>query len=277
MYFIIRGVKSSGWLGTPSGFTSTSISTRAIENIVDRLKLENNRRSTKRTYYNIWKSFNEFYIKLDVKPKTWEERLVLFVGYLLNDHKKSTTIRSYVSAIRTVLAEDGIVLNENTFLLASLTKACRIKNDRVRTRFPIQKGVLKILLKTTQTYFKKRGQPYLCKLYRAIFVAAYFGLLIVGELTASPHVILAKNVHIGDNKKKLLFLLESSKTHGKDKLPQSVKMSARSLDQYNKNKGVQYPSWNKKDNICAFTILREYLRVRPMGAKKKNEQFFCLF
>ena len=124
------------------------------------------------------------------ETKNLEDRLILFVGYLIEDKKQSSTIKSYISAVRAVLAEDGVFLNENKYLLNSLTKACRLKNDRVKTRFPIQKGVLKVLLKTTNSYFRGRGQPFLAKLYRALFVSAYFGLLRVGELTASPHVIL---------------------------------------------------------------------------------------
>ena len=257
---------------TPSGSTATSISTKAIEHIVERLKSQNNRTSTKKTYYNVWKKFNQFYIRLDRKPKTWEDRLILFVGYLINDKKQSSTIKSYISAIRSVLSEDGVTLNENKFLLTSLTKACRLKNDRVKTRFPIQKGVLKILLKTTNNYYRGKGQSYLAKLYRALFVSAYFGLLRVGELTAGPHAIMVKNVHIGENKNKVLFILESSKTHGRNRRPQMVKMSSKKIPSYT---GSYYksPGFSKEEPICAYTMIREYLRVR-ITAVDKREQFF---
>ena len=126
----------------------------------------------------------------------------------MDGNRKSATIKSYISAIKSVLAEDGVILNNNKYLLNALTKACRLKNDKVQTRFPIQKGVLKILLKTAKTYFEEKGQCYLQALYKALFVAAYFGLLRVGELTVGPHAILAKNVHVGENKNKILFILE---------------------------------------------------------------------
>ena len=86
-------------------------------------------------------------MKLDVKPAPWEERIILFAGYLIENKKKSGTVRSYVCAIKAVLQEDGIVVNEDKFLLGSITKACRLINDKVRTRLPIQKGMLRILLK----------------------------------------------------------------------------------------------------------------------------------
>ena len=85
--------------------------------------------STKRNYYSVWKNFNAFFVRLDRKPSTWENCLTLYIAYLIDNQKRSQTIRSYISAIRSVLREDGFVLNEDKFLLASLTRACKLKND----------------------------------------------------------------------------------------------------------------------------------------------------
>ena len=86
------------------GSTSTTISTSELEGIVLRLEMERHRSSTQNQYYTVWKLFNEFFIKLDRKPLSWEDRLTLFVGYLVKSGKKSTTIKSYISAIKAVLA-----------------------------------------------------------------------------------------------------------------------------------------------------------------------------
>ena len=100
--------------------------------IVDKLKANRVRKTTKRNYYSVWKNFNEFFIKLDSKPNTWEERLTLFIGYLIHEkHFKSQSIKSYISAIRGVLRDDGVELNENKFLLSALISACKLKNDTV--------------------------------------------------------------------------------------------------------------------------------------------------
>ena len=194
------------------------------------------------------------------------------MGYLIENKKKSSTIKSYISAIRSVLAEDGVILNDNKSLLTSLTKARRLKNDKVQTRLPIQKGVLKILLNTTKEHFREKGQIFLEKLYRALFVSAYFGLLRVGELTYGPHAILAKNVNIGENKNKVLFILESSKTHGRERKPQLIKISSRTMETHKHSQPKGFWSYNK-DTICAYSIIREFLRVRPI-ADNKQEQFF---
>ena len=109
--------------------------------------------STRRIYHSVWKSFNRFYLRLDIKPKSWEDRLTLFIGYLVDQNKQSLTIKSYISAIKAVLKEDGFKISEDQFLIASLTKACKIKNDSLRVRFPIQRDVLRMILAQLDKYF----------------------------------------------------------------------------------------------------------------------------
>ena len=117
-----------------------------MQHYVDQLKRDRIKDSMRKIYYSAWKQFNEFFIRLDSKPNTWEERIILFVGFMVEQKRQSQTIKMYLSAIRAVLREDGVILNEDTYLLKSLTKACKYKNDCVRTRMPIQKSMLKVLL-----------------------------------------------------------------------------------------------------------------------------------
>ena len=88
--------------------TASTISTTAIEGIIDLLKQNRVRNSTMTNYYVIWKHFNKFIVKLDRKLGTWEERLTLYTGFLINNGRKSSTIRSYISAIKTVLQINDI-------------------------------------------------------------------------------------------------------------------------------------------------------------------------
>ena len=213
-------------------------------------------------YYAVWKLFNEFFIKLDVKPETWEERLILFVGFLVGTNKKSTTIRSYVSAIKSVLRDDGAMLNENSYLLSSLTRACRYKNDRVRTRLPIRKPVLGMLLDKIPRLYKS-PQPYNDKLWKAMLVTAYYGLFKIGEIAESLHVMKVKDVHIGSNKNKLMFVLHTSKTHWRDVKPQIIKINSQDLSKLNK----------QKKGFCPFKIIKDYVAVRKKWLHPQ-EQFF---
>ena len=59
--------------------TSSSISTAEIQAIVERLRYQKVRNTTKKNYYLVWKTFNDFFLLLDVKPENWEERLTLFM------------------------------------------------------------------------------------------------------------------------------------------------------------------------------------------------------
>ena len=230
-----------------------------MENLIVRVRHKSKRCSTQKNYYSVWKAFNQFFIKLDVKPASWEERLTLYVGYLIQNNKKSSTVRSYISAIKAVLREDNITLSEDKYLLSSLTKACRFINDKVQTRLPIQKGLLRIILNSTLNGFMECGQVYLAHLYRALFASAYYGMLRVGELTSGTHPVLAVDVHIAQNKNKILFILRTSKTHWKDNKPQLVKILG------SKNR--------TKSQNCPFVILNEYVKARPL-CKRIDEPFF---
>ena len=118
--------------------TSSMISTAAIEEIIENLKRHQYRDSTKRNYYGIWKTFNSFFIRLNEKPDSWESRLILFIAHLIHCNRKSSTIKSYVSAIKAVLNNIDVCIDEDRFILNSLTRACKLKNDSVTIRFPIQ-------------------------------------------------------------------------------------------------------------------------------------------
>ena len=222
--------------------SGSTISTRALEDIIDRLRYNRNRASTKRNYYSVWKQFNEFIVKVDNKPGSWEQRLTSFVGYLIDANKKSTTVKSYVSAIKAILFENDLEINEDTFLLGSLTGACKLVNDRVKPRLPIHMDLLWVILKKLEAIFG--SQLYLLNLYKVIFASGYFGLLRIRELIPSPHVIKAKDVQIVQNKDKLLFILRTSKTHNLGSKPELVKITGH----INKS--------TCQRRVCPFTLIR---------------------
>ena len=149
-------------------------------------------------------------------------------------------------------------LNENKYLLGALTKACKFRNDRVRTWLPISRKLLEIILEEAEFYFLDKGQIYLSCLYRALFAASYYGLLRVGELTSGDHPVLVKDVKVAENKNKLLFILHTSKTHWTDVKPQTVKIAS---------------SNNKQHKFCPYQILHDYVKVRR-SFRSPTEPFF---
>ena len=184
-----------------------------------------------------------------------------FCGYLIKTKKKSATIKSYISAIKAILHDIDVEVNEDRFLPNALTRACRLINDHVRLRFPIHKQLLLQLLNNIELSLDQ--QPFLKILYLVLFSAMYYGLFRVGELTFNNHAVKARDVHVGKNKKKMMFILRTSKTHWHDVKPQIIKISGH---------------WKKEDvnafdRFCPFQLLLNYTEVR--GAfLDNNEQFF---
>ena len=54
----------------------------------------------------------------------------------------------------------------------------------------------------------------------------YYRLFRIGEVTSGSHPVLARDVYLGENKKKFLFILRSLKTHTECNQPQMVKISS---------------------------------------------------
>ena len=221
--------------------------------IIEKLKGQQNRSSTAKNYLCIWRQFNKFVMCLDTKPSTWEARLSLYIGYLIEKGFQSATIKSYISAVKRLLVDDGYKWNEDRMLFSSLTRACKLQNDKLWIRFPINCGLLELILFEVKRYFRLRNQPYLEMLYKALYALGYYGLLRVGELTDSRHVLKACNVHMARNKKKILLVLYSSKTHDKADIPQRIKITANTDE-----KTGNY----RHRHFCPFSLLDQFLRVR---------------
>ena len=147
--------------------------------------------------------------------------------------------------------------------MSTLTWACRIINDKVKTRLPIQCGLLELLLFKVTRYFDGK-QPYLECLYQTLFAICYYGLFRVGELTYSPHVIKAKDVHMAHNKDKLLIILYSSKTHSIAVRPQKVKITS--------NISEWSGSYHQR-HFCPFNLMRRFMRMRG-DVLSPSEPFF---
>ena len=106
-----------------------------------------------------------------------------------------------------------------------------------------------------------------------MLIAGYYGLLRAGEMVMGPHVLLAKDVHIGKNKNKFLFILWSSKTHDKSSKPQMIKISSVPTGSQSHNRKHNKLGQTAIHNYCPFEMLRKYIAIRP-EAITTNEQFF---
>ena len=175
---------------------------------------------------------------------------------------QSATVKSYVSGIKRILIDDGYPWDDKKILLGSLTRACRIINDKVYTRLPIQCGLLELMLFEIGKIFNQ--QPYLDILYKTLFALCYYGMMRISEVVSSDHVIKAKDVHCALNKKNILIVLYSSKTHGKADNPQKIKITA--------NEDVKSGRYIHR-NFCPFSLMQGYLNARGKYSHD-TEQFF---
>ena len=130
---------------------------------------------------------------------------------------------------------------------------------------PIKRKLLNRIIDSVESFFADNPQPYLVCLYKAL-ISTTFGLFRIGEVTHNNHVVKAKDVQIGTNKNKLLFVLYSSKTHDKSSKPQTVTID-EIVDKTNDRQEVEHHN-------CPFQLLRDYLAIRRPYYKNDAEQFF---
>lgn len=227
--------------------------------VKDKIKSLKVRQSTRKWYYNRWKAFNKFLIKFDSIPETWEDRILIYATHLVNHKKKLPTVKSYLSAIRFILFEDGVTLHENKLELGAILQACKLMNSKLYIRLPIQFKLWNALMRKATTLFEQdRGQLYLAKLFRAMMAISYFGLLRVGEMTKGTHQIKARDITYSKNKRKIVVFLHSSKTHTVNDMPQRVEI--RQIPQLGEN--------------CPVKCIREYLTLRGVSSENEQEPLF---
>ena len=159
-----------------------------------------------------------------------------------------------------MLKDDNNKWNDDEILLNTLTRACKISNDVLKPRLPIHENLLELILFETECLFCE--QPYLEILYKTIFSIGYYGLLRIGELVKPcEHTMKACNVHVGKNKEKILIVLYTSKTHGRESYPQEIKISSHSHGS------------RRNKFFCPFMLIKQYLRLRG-SYNNDNEPFF---
>ena len=246
---------------------SSKISMQHLENIIEHLRNNKHRSTTRYTYHKVWTKFNEFLIQLDHIPRKWEDRVSLYCGFLIEVKRRQiATVKSYVSAIKAVLQNDGYEWSDKNLLISTLVNTSNSHSIH-KVRLPIRKGLLNLLLFELERMFGSatNSQPYLELMYKNAFVFQYYGLLRIGEITQTPagHQILAGNIHKGRNKEKVLILLNSSKTHDESHEPQAVRISRDVIDK------------KELHMFSPFEITQNYLDCRG-GYYNDDEPYFIL-
>ena len=131
------------------------------------------------------------------------------------DEKEPGTIKSYATAIKSILASENIQISHDAYKLSALVRVCRLKKDKqsVAMQLPILKNLHDRLLDHMREYFMQKGQLYLATLCQVLILTGYYGLLRVGEMTLGTHPILACNMQRSRNRQKFQMVLKTSKNH----------------------------------------------------------------
>ena len=153
-------------------------------------------------------------------------------------------------------------------LLNALTLTCRSKNDVSTDRLPINRNLMEqILFEIERYYTDDDNQPFLELLFKTAIIFLYYGLLRISEITSTKagHALKAKDVHFAQNKDKILLVLHSSKTHGKNSRPQKIKIAATANT---------FKLWQNNKHFCPFEITCDFIRARGDEYFSDDEQFF---
>lgn len=248
---------------------SSKWSTQFLERVVQELEVRAVEDSTLATYMVAWHGFCDFYIHLDDKEITWEHRLELYVAYLIIKKAQEATIKSYISGIKYVANLIGIHIDDSKCRFHSLVKAARIKNGKIRIRLPIKLKLLNRMIDELPNIPKLQNQPYLVKLYRAIFASAYYGLLRIGEITGSKHSISSRDVHLAMDRPKVQFRIWTAKNKKRGAWPDDIKIEGlRDCKACFKDSQVR-----SSYRYCPVHLIMQYHSVRPQTPG--NVQFFC--
>ena len=196
-----------------------------------------------------------------------EERVSIYCAYLtINTSIQSTTLKTYVSAIKSKLLTDGYPWNQEIVYLTALTRACKLQNDTIKIRLPIHKNLLECsLFELERKCEVKENNHYRSALFKTAFITGYYGLFRIGEITESIHVIRAMDVHEAGNKRKYLFVLHTLKTHNRGNDSQKVWIEDDEWTSQFESNRIYLPTEE----------IRNYLCIRG-GRFSDNEQFFCL-
>ena len=92
----------------------------------------------------------------------------MYSAALIQKGIQSSTLKSYISAIKSTLIDDNYKWNDDLIIVRTLTRACCKLNDHVKARFPIHVGLLELLLFELQKQLSH--QHYLLQLYKAFFL-----------------------------------------------------------------------------------------------------------
>jgi site-specific recombinase XerD len=200
--------------------------------------------SAQNRYINFCSAFN-----LPVMPAT-EDNLLLYIAHLFDAGLKGSSIRVYLSAVRSLHVFAGYSYPTEMLRVRLALKGAVTKSAPVVRKFPITFDVLSKILKFVQKRFDS-------KLMSTMMAVAFFGCLRASEICVCDAVsfcssdhLCVEDVHVDRKKKILTIFLKKSKT-----------------DTY--NSGTTIRIGFLETNVCAYCYALKYIDSKSKGLSGK--------
>ncbi|XP_053404631.1 uncharacterized protein LOC123552767 isoform X1 [Mercenaria mercenaria] len=201
------------------------------------------------TYRTALVTFQDFcsVYKLKLQWPITQNQVILFISFCFEKGLSPNTISTYVAGITYYnKLNEGSDFGE-VFIIRKLLEGCRRSRKRRDLRAPV---TLKILTEICSLL------PIICydvfesKLFKAMFVLAYFGMFRVSELVVTNQLELNRPVQYQDvtfqsDNTQLTIVLRMSKTNHSN-APTTIRIKCEN-----------------NDKLCPVCALNDYIVVRP--------------
>ena len=167
--------------------------------------------STHQLYFRAWKKLVQFgqQFGLQIFPLS-PSVLGLFITHMVNQRLGCNTIRTMVSAISFYHKINGLPDPAASFLISKLLIGTKKSAPSVDKRLPITVHMLHQLVRALD---RVCFSPYDKKLYKSMFLCAFYALCRVGEITGSPptHTLREADIKIKANPQRIVVTFASYK------------------------------------------------------------------
>jgi site-specific recombinase XerD len=201
--------------------------------------------NTKKTYssaQNRFINFCELY-HFSIMPVS-ENTLLLYISYLFEQGLSGSSIRVYLSAVRSMHVFAGHAYPTDLPRVKLALKGAIRETPKPIQKFPITIKILKQILPLVQHRFDKY-------LMRSVMTLAFFGCFRLGELCLAdgPTFSPSKNLCVGD-----IVLDEID-------LCMTVHLKQSKTDVHNRGVSV-FVGCSRDSSCCAYCTMKSYLKFR---------------
>lgn len=169
--------------------------------------------NARRAYEAHWTKFKTFLqkkLRIPGIPAT-PHHIAMYVSHLHYHRLKVSTIRTHLSAIAFMHEATGYKNPTKSFTTQKLLTAYSRTDPAPKTRKPITRNILKIVVKSAKKYITSHYNRYL---FTSIFTVMYHAALRASEICESPktsHTLQTHNINLSKSNRSLKVQFSSYK------------------------------------------------------------------